>query len=136
MGKTLIILRSCSGNGKSKFSEFLQNLYSQAVIVCADDYQFEDGVYKFDVKKLGFAHKSCQVKFDKALDDKVELIIVANTNTKFQDFKYYLDKGQQAGYTVHVMILEHYHKGENSHNVPEETLLRQQNNIINSMRLL
>jgi len=139
MNKTVILTRGTSGVGKSTYANFLNLLAFDAAKTCvictADDFFEQDGQYKFDASLLGQAHYECKDKFIQALARRVDLIIVANTSTKLEDFEFYLDRAKTFGYQIFVMVLENYHSGINVHGVPDETLLRQENNIKNSLKL-
>ena len=86
--RNLIILRGVSGSGKSTFCDLIQD---PKMICCADDYFTDsDGNYNWNAASIGLAHKFCRDKFDRALnDDFIENIIIANTNTKPSDWKYF-----------------------------------------------
>lgn len=132
--RNCIILRGCSGSGKSTFA----NLIAYPCCICtADDFYVDkDGNYNFDPNKLGLAHKACQAKFDDALKDEVITnIVIANTNTKSSDYKYYVDKAEKAGLTVTYVVLENRHGNKDIHNVPEETLQRQENTLRENLKL-
>ena len=68
-------------------------------------------------------------------DDAVYTIIVANTNTKKSDYGWYQEMGEKAGAKVIFLVIERRHDNVNSHNVPDETLERQEQNIRNSLKL-
>ena len=134
MNKTLIILRGISGAGKSTFA----NLISEPKVICtADDWFMKDGEYKFDATKLGHAHRACQVKFEKALDDpEVDNIVISNTNAKSSDYNFYVDKAKERGIRVVFVVLEKRHDSENIHNVPSEALVRQSENLKKDIKLI
>jgi deoxyadenosine/deoxycytidine kinase len=132
MEKTIIILRSVSGAGKSSFAEFLKNLsmygHFDTEICCADDFfTDENGNYNFDATKLHLAHTECQEKFERAIaltNHDVRLVIVANTNTKEKDVNHYKklveeakehwsyqNKKPNVTYKVFVLTVENWHQG-------------------------
>lgn len=132
--RNLIILKGVSGGGKSTFA----NLIAYPCCVCTADDFFVDkeGNYNFNVNQLGLAHKSCQAKFDDALkDDVITNIVIANTNTKPSDYKYYVDKAEKAGLNIFYVVLENRHGNKDVHNVPEETLQRQEKSIRDNLKL-
>lgn len=134
MTRNLIILRGVSGSGKSTFA----NLIAYPCCICtADDYFTDkDGNYNFDATKLWDAHKACQAKFDDALKDPIITnIVIANTNTKASDYKYYVEKAEKAGLTISYVVLENRHGNKDIHGVPEETLERQENAIRQNLKL-
>lgn len=133
--KKILILRGTSSSGKSTFAKFIASLDPSAVICCADDYFYVDGEYRFDVSKLRAAHFFCKETFLDAIDKEAKTIIVANTNTKEKDFSFYENYGKVAGYTVTFLVVENRHGNKNLHNVPQETLDRQERDIRESLKL-
>lgn len=133
--KTVIVLRSVSGAGKSTLAELLcQN--PTWVTVCADDYFMVDGEYMFDPKKIGRAHNDCQNRLvDYLTDNAVSGIVVANTNTKESDFSFYEKAAKEYGANFVSLVVENRHGNENIHNVPSETLDRQEQSIRQSLKL-
>jgi predicted kinase len=137
--KILLILRGVSYSGKSLLANYIQTICSEKyrVVVCsADDFFInKKGEYHFDAQKLGQAHGECKDKFYEACKANVELIIIANTNTKEGDFKSYDLIARGFGYQIFTLIVENRHGGINSHAVPKETLDRQEKNIRDSLKL-
>lgn len=136
--KHVIILRGVSGSGKSSFAEFLANQLCFSTTVCtADDYYYAKGggEYKFDPRHLGEAHRQCQEKFLRALSAGQPNVIVANTNTKLKDFKFYLDLAETYGYKVFSLVVEKRHSNDNNH-CDEEIKKKQAENILQSLKLL
>ena len=137
MKKTVIITRGVSGSGKSTVADILVGYHLSWVVCCADDYLYNDkGEYDFTLAKGGVNHIKCQKKFLQCLNDPdINGIVVANTNTKDSDWAFYKQEAEKVGAMVVVMVIENHHGGKDSHNVPEETLQRQKQNIINSLKL-
>jgi len=132
--RNLIILKGVSGSGKTTFANLIAY---PCCICCADDF-FVDahGNYNFDIAKLGLAHKVCQLKFDEAVKDPIITnIVIANTNTKPADYKYYVEKAEKHGLTVSYVVLENRHGNKDIHNVPEETLVKQEQAIRDNLKL-
>ena len=134
MNKNVIVLRGVSGSGKSTFANLIAE---PKVICCADDFFMDSwGLYNFDVTKLGAAHKECQLKFEDALfNPHVENIVVANTNVKEADFKYYVKAAEEFGARVTVVVIEKRHDNTNVHSVPQEVLDRQYESLKASTKL-
>lgn len=134
MEKTVIIIRGISGSGKSTFAK----LISEPKVVCtADDFFEKDGQYNFDPTKLGVAHGQCMLKFERALNNpEVENIVVANTNTKPSDYKFYVERASEFEIPVFFVVLEKRHSTENVHGVGEETLKRQLDNLNKDIKLI
>jgi len=129
----LIVLRGVSGSGKSFFTDLIEG---PKRVCCADDYFMRGGKYLFDASKLGQAHQQSMRAFDEALaDPEIKNIVVANTNTKSSDWKYYVDKARKAGIKVSFAVIENRHGGENQHEVPPHVLDRQEQSIKNNLKL-
>lgn len=127
-----LILRGCTGSGKSTLVSKLEKEYDKSAYVCsADDFHYfgKDQItenYKFDANNLHAAHKECQNKFLDALKTKAHLIIVDNTNIKFRDYKFYYLTAREHLYNVtfHTILpgtVEQHFKS-NVHNVPREAI--------------
>jgi predicted kinase len=134
MTRNLIILKGVSGSGKSTFANLIAY---PCCICCADDFFVDkQGNYNFDVTKLGYAHKACQNKFDDAIKDPIITnIVIANTNTKASEYKYYVEQAEKAGLTITYVVLENHHGNQNIHGVPTEVLERQENAIRQNLKL-
>lgn len=142
LSKSILIVRATSGSGKSAFANFIKEIYPDSEICCADDYFYSnydgsnpDGNYKFNPEKLGAAHGACRRKFQKAVDTSAKCVIVANVNAKKADWEFYESYGKENGYKVFFIVLERRHSGTNDHGVDESTLIKQENNIRNSLKL-
>lgn len=135
MQKTVIIIRGASGSGKTTFAN---QVVAEPKVVCTADDWFEEeyGYYNWNVKDIGKAHAWCRDKFLDALDDiNIDNVVVCNTNTKRKDFKFYEDTAKERGIPVHFVVMENRHEGENVHGVPDETVMRQKEQIIQSLTL-
>jgi energy-coupling factor transporter ATP-binding protein EcfA2 len=130
----LVILRGSSGCGKSSVAR----LFGGEVAICtADDYFYDElGKYNFNPDHLSIAHKQCQEKFIYALDNPdFDTIVVANTNTKEKDFKFYIDEAEKRGIMVFSLVVEKRHNGINTHGTPDHVIDRHVENIKNSLKL-
>jgi predicted kinase len=142
MKKDLYILRATSNSGKSTIAKelaFRFKLFGKSFyypICTADDY-FEDkhGNYNFDVTKLGKAHKECVSKCKTSMINNSKKIIIANTNTSESELNTYIRLGEQFGYRIFVLVIEKRHNGTNNHNVPESSLIKQEEKLRNSIKL-
>jgi uridine kinase len=148
LNRVVILIRGVSGSSKSTFASYIKSLYNWALdgkstdsdqdcyVCCADDYMMEDGKYLFKPEKLGFAHKSCQDKFVKALENNIELIIVANTSSSNKELSFYVDKSREFSYSLFSIVMEkRFDGGDNGHNVPVASLEKQEKNIKESLKL-
>lgn len=136
MKKTVVILRGVSGSGKSTVTTLL--LANKNWIAVSADYFFitAEGNYEFDVTKLNQAHKQCQDAFSEALKHpSIAGIVVDNTNTKQREFQWYIDESEKAGAKIISLVLENRHGNKSIHDVPEETLDKQDQRIRQSLKL-
>lgn len=134
--KTVYILRSVSGAGKSTLADELIK-GRNGIICCADDFLYNsDGVYDFSLAAGGANHLKCQAKFLQALSDDVfDVIVVANTNTKASDWKFYAQEAAKYDATVFYLVVENRHGGKDIHNVPESVLETQEQRVRQSLKL-
>ena len=136
----LIIIRGVPGCGKSTFAKLLGSGAGSAYIE-ADMYFEQNGEYKFDVNKLGEAHKWCQDKVEyymtkgSHLNEPLQTIVVSNTSTTQNELKPYFELAEKYGYQVHVLVKENYHGGKDIHNVPEENLIKMEKRLRDSIKL-
>jgi len=90
----VIILSGIPGSGKSRYANHLAieagPLYAE--IVSADYYFLEQytGRYAFNPRKLGEAHACCFRRFLAALQTGASLIVVDNTNTRYDEISPYI----------------------------------------------
>ena len=104
MNKRLVIMRGISGSGKSTYTrDHLPGAY-----VCSADQFFIDpaGVYQFDPRKLGEAHRWCYRSFLTALSHNHDIIVVDNTNTQLFEFYGYAQAAWAHDYTVEVVRMD------------------------------
>jgi len=137
--KTVYILRSIPGAGKSTVAENIhnavQNSGKESVICCADDFLIdENGEYKWTAETIGIAHLKCLQKFTVALNSATN-IIVSNTNIKTADVRTYKELAEAHGYTVFVLIVENWHNGTDVHNVSIPIKLKMVDDLKNNMKL-
>ncbi len=131
---TLYIIRGCSGSGKSTFAKTLAdalkiNFYE------ADHFAIDSlGNYNFDVTKLGFYHAACQQAVLSELANGLD-VIVSNTSTTEKELQPYLAVAEELDCKVVSLVVEHRHDGSNIHDVPEETLVRQEQRLRGSIKL-
>lgn len=123
MAKKVKILRGVAGSGKSTYA---RANYPNALVVSADHYFIKDGIYTFDVAKLGDAHSTCFRNYIQALIDDVELVVVDNTNTTAWECSPYVQGASAFGYEVEIITLEcdpDMAAQRNIHGVPRKSVL-------------
>ena len=131
--RNLIVLRGVSGSGKNFFANLIEG---PKKVCCADDYFMFEGEYLFDASKLANAHRYSMIVFNEALaNPKIKNIVVANTNIKSSDWKFYVDKAEEVGIKVSFAVIENRHGGENQHGVPPHVLNRHEQGIKNNLKL-
>lgn len=132
----LLILRGCSGSGKTSFADFLEFMIDDNIEICtADDYHMVDGKYCFKIENLSKAHQWCQDKARTAMKHDVKLVIVANTNCRAKDAKVYEKMAEEHEYKVVSLVVENIDGRKDIHSVPLDVLETQKKNLINSLRL-
>lgn len=133
--KKIIILRGVSGSGKSTAAKLFGG---NVEVCCADDFfTSEDGEYNFSPSRLSDAHEYCRDKFMTALsNEEVDTIVVANTNSREQEFSFYDEKAKEVGVDIFYFVIENRHGNKDIHSVPIDAKSRQLNNIINSLKLI
>jgi len=134
----LLITRGASGAGKTTFADFLEFMIDDPAdigICCADDYFFIDGKYTFDVAKLGKAHSWCREKCQSYMLCDTKLVVVANTSTRDKEVQPYIDMAEEYGYEVVSLVVENRKGTENIHGVPKNTLGKQKERLLNSIKL-
>lgn len=105
------IMRGISGSGKSTLAKKTMDGIVEhsgdpdSICICsADDYFMgDDGVYRFDKKRIGDAHAKCLRDFIDCLHQNVD-VIVDNTNTQLWEFRPYERVAQLAG--AQIIFLE------------------------------
>lgn len=121
----VVLMRGVPGSGKSTHRK---QCFPDALVCSADDFFVgEDGVYRFDRRKIGQAHQECQRKFKQALKDRVPLVVVDNTNTMLKEMKPYVQAAKHRGYRVECVRVDtpvEVAAARNTHGVPFEAVKR------------
>ena len=136
MKKTMLILRGCSGAGKTTYATRLMKKISgmfgvKCVKCSADDFFLKSGTYQFDPRNLKKAHDECKAKTNKAARDSTDLIIIDNTSTQIWEMEPYIFIAKDRGYRVVFRTIGHMdedslklYASRNEHGVPKEAIDR------------
>lgn len=112
----VFIMSGISGSGKSTFVNSIVQAHENieymtegtgswnTSVVSADDYFYDkEGVYRFDVTKLGDAHGACLKAFIEAVQYATPVIIVDNTNTTTEEIAPYYAIAAAYGYEIELV---------------------------------
>lgn len=127
--KIFYLVYGVPGSGKSTYVEKeLKTKYKDLQHFEADMFFYnKNGVYQFNPKKLGLAHKWCQTKFIEAMKNGFH-VCISNTSLTPKEREVYFMKATAHDYEIHV----HYCNGgfQNVHGVPEEKVEKMKNKLI------
>lgn len=130
----LYVIKGVSGSGKSTFAKTLAEslgIYHYE----ADTYHInKDGVYNWKRDNLHKAHEWCQGMVEMELMDGND-VIVSNTTTTEKEMKTYTDLAEKYGHCITSLVVEKYHAGNNSHDVPEHIINAQEQKLLKSLKL-
>lgn len=115
---TAYIMQGISGSGKSTLAHALTNAHG---ICSADDSFMENGVYKFDPKKLPLAHAACLRKFTSLVTTSAGVIVVDNTNTTIAEIAPYYALAEAHDFNAVIVTVDcppHVAAARNTHGVP------------------
>jgi len=102
---TILVIRGLAGSGKSTIVRQLESLYPGSVCCSADKFFLnpQTGEYQFDRSQLAEAHKWCQSKAEEACRQRVNIVIVDNTNVKKWEMVPYFKLADKYRYSVVVV---------------------------------
>lgn len=95
----------------------------------ADDFFVgDDGVYRFNGRKIGMAHAECQTNALKAMAEGVGVVVIDNTHTQVWEYALYLAMGNAFHYKITIIDLfdarftDEELAVRNSHGIPFEAI--------------
>lgn len=135
MNKVLFLLRGVPGSGKSTLAKHLVGekdyCHKEADMYFVD----EKGNYNYDPFETRNAHEWCQEEVEFLMKYQHPVIVVSNTFTQEWEMAPYVEMAKKYEYAVSTLIVENRHGGINVHNVPEETLVKMEARLRNSIKL-
>lgn len=135
----LFLIKGTSGAGKTTLAQFIKQLCDNSNIRCviaeADSFFEQEGEYCFNPEKLGEAHKTCQETVENACFFEIPVVIVSNTNTSVREYTPYINIANKYGYQITSLIVEKLHTNFSIHSVPLETISKQEERLLNSIKL-
>ena len=136
MNKTLYILRSVSGAGKTTLANTLEESLPEAIALAADDYHYDkDGNYNWKQENMYLAHQWCKGAVKETMKQTYKNIIVHNTNTTEKETTPYIKLAEKYSYKVVSLVVENLHGNDSVHNVPQEVRDNQEKRLRNSLKL-
>lgn len=114
------IMRGSPGSGKSTYANSIKG-----TVVSADQFFIDaTGVYNFDPRRLGEAHRWCMRRFIDLLAERAcEHVVVDNTNINIEDIAPYVAVAEAFGAETTVVQVEPANQQvaamRNIHGVPE-----------------
>lgn len=135
--RQVVVMSGVSGSGKSTWAEKLTNTHLSTagvngVILSADNFFMQEGVYNFNSAKLSLVHGECFKDFITHLHNDTPLVVVDNTNTTAVEIAPYILGAQAYGYDVEVITVMCESNDDvracarrNSHGVPFQGVMGQ-----------
>lgn len=97
-------MRGIPGSGKSYAAKALFDHFTEksmsVVINSTDEFFMKNGEYKWNPASVGFAHNWNQKRTQQAMLDKLNAIIVDNTNTTWKEIEPYARMAKDNGYFI------------------------------------
>lgn len=118
MRPRLILMQGKPATGKTTIAEAIEHFALDTdaceswpidighIIVSADAYLWEDGRYVVTLERIVEAHQRCEAATEKLMEKRAPLIIVDNTNIKFNWAKKHIQLAYRHGYDIQVVRVE------------------------------
>lgn len=120
------IMRGVPGSGKSTVAKTLVG--EKGKIHSTDEYFYQDGIYRFEPRKLSEYHDRNFLAFEMSLAAGIDTVICDNTNIVKQWYYRYVCAANKYGYMVAFIVMPHpdpkIAAARNAHNVPEHIIRR------------
>lgn len=134
--KNFYIVRGVSGSGKSTFSARFAALMNAPHLEADKLLYDEEGVYQWTREAVTWAHKETYNTISSLMDENTPDIVLSDTSARPRDLKIYLDLAKEKGYLITCLVMEKHHNNPSLHDVSEETLEKQRQRIMGSMKLI
>jgi predicted kinase len=118
--RELILLRGLPGAGKSTLAMSLAE--GKYPVLSVDDYFTRNGKYEFKFEENHLAYKSCEERTIEQMKIGTEKIFVDNTFTLDWEMEPYFKAASENNYRIHVLTVENYHGGKNTHEVSDDQI--------------
>ena len=118
----LILLRGLPGAGKTAFARLISENNTYPFFSVDDYFTDQNGIYKFEFSENHKAYAQCISHVENALVQGFSKVIVHNTFTMMWELEPYFNLAKKYHCVLHVLTVEHYHNGANSHDVSKEQL--------------
>jgi predicted kinase len=118
----LILLRGLPGAGKTAFAQLISENNTYPFFSVDDYFTDKDGKYKFEFSENYKAYAHCLSNTENAIKNGISKVIVHNTFTMDWEMEPYFKLSLKYECNLHVLTIENYHDGKNSHHVTDEQL--------------
>jgi len=118
----LILLRGLPGAGKTAFAKLISENTTYPIFSVDDYFTDIEGNYKFNFSENFKAYAQCIRNAEEAIVKGFSKVIIHNTFTMDWEMEPYFKLAKNYNCIIHVLTVEHYHLGKNSHDVTDDQL--------------
>jgi predicted kinase len=118
----LILLRGLPGAGKTAFAKLISESSTYPFFSVDDYFTDKEGNYLFEFSENYKAYAQCLSSTENALKIGISKVIVHNTFTMAWEMEPYFNLANKYNCILHILTVEHYHDGFNSHAITVEQL--------------